>query len=171
MTYTRYEIIRGHRYCAYCGKKFEEQDVCLTSYPAQHETWITPCTCKGATEERELYKKLQELYNRPVSEKIIELKVNAYRDMLVLNNSHSRYNGMRDAGIYSDYTSINGRITGSNNSAIPSPYHNSKTIVGNCSIDDDVYASSQTACDTIVDGFIKSTDECKASSENLLYEA
>ena len=41
------------------------------------------CNCEKAQEESELYKKLKDLYNYPLADNLIEMKVNNYRNKLL----------------------------------------------------------------------------------------
>lgn len=74
---TRTENINGHVYCAYCGKLLKSSE--LSVYP---EPPII-CNCEKAHEESELYKKLKDLYNYPLADNLIEMKVNNYRNELL----------------------------------------------------------------------------------------
>lgn len=74
---TRIEQMNNKVYCAYCGK--ELQDKRFSLYPNQPLI----CTCEKATRELELYDELKDLYNVPLANSIIDMKVEAYRNKLL----------------------------------------------------------------------------------------
>jgi len=74
---TRHERIDDYIYCAYCGKILEDRRCSM--YP-------TPpliCDCEKAKEELKIYDNLKRLYREPLAEKLVEIKVNKYRNELL----------------------------------------------------------------------------------------
>lgn len=74
---TRTENINGYVYCAYCGKLLKNPNYGIYPEPP------TICNCEKANEENELYNKLKDLYNYPLADNLIEIKVNNYRNELL----------------------------------------------------------------------------------------
>lgn len=74
---TRTETINGYTYCAYCGKELKNPNYGTCPEP------LTICNCEKAKQELELYDKLKELYNAPLADSLIEMKVDQYRNMLL----------------------------------------------------------------------------------------
>lgn len=77
MNTTRTENINGNVYCAYCGQLLKD-----SNFSVYHERPMF-CNCEKALEELKLYDKLKELYNSPLADSLIELKVNDYRNQLL----------------------------------------------------------------------------------------
>ena len=75
---TRTENINGYVYCAYCGKLLKE----YSNFSICPEPSLI-CDCEKAKEELELYKKLKDLYNYPLADNLVEIKVNNYRNELL----------------------------------------------------------------------------------------
>lgn len=73
---TKLESISGNVYCAYCGNILKDRNSQV--YPEPQLI----CTCEKAKEEMELYDKLRDLYNLPLADNLIELKVKIYRNKL-----------------------------------------------------------------------------------------
>lgn len=74
---TRTENINGYVYCAYCERLLKDPNYLI--YPDQP----TICNCEKAKEELELYDKLKKLYNYPLADNLVEIKVNNYRNELL----------------------------------------------------------------------------------------
>lgn len=74
---TRTENINGYVYCAYCGRLLKDPN--YRTYP---ELPLI-CNCEKAKEELELYDKLKKLYNYPLADNLIEIKINNYRNELL----------------------------------------------------------------------------------------
>lgn len=74
---TRVEVIFGNTYCAYCGKILKDKND-----PPMWPDRELCCDCEKANEELELYHKLKSLYNMPLPDNLIDLKVEAYRAKL-----------------------------------------------------------------------------------------
>lgn len=77
---TRAERIDNHIYCAYCGKLLNMPEYIMSYYP---DITDYVCDCEKAEEELELCKKIKELYNLPLAEKIIDIKVKKYKNQLL----------------------------------------------------------------------------------------
>ena len=77
---TRIEIIDNHIYCAYCGKLLNMPEGMVLYYPSATDY---TCDCEKAKEELELCKKIKELYNLPLAENIINIKVEKYKNQLL----------------------------------------------------------------------------------------
>ena len=77
MNTTRTENINGNVYCAYCGKLLKDSNFGVYPEPPMF------CNCYKALEELKLYDKLKDLYNAPLAENLIELKINDYRNQLL----------------------------------------------------------------------------------------
>ena len=85
---TRAEEINGTIYCAYCGKVLRKNNYhngltgwsCCDS--AYHPTYLT-CDCEKAKEELDLYKQLKNLYSLTLSENLIDIKVELYKNKLL----------------------------------------------------------------------------------------
>ena len=77
MKTTRTETIDGHVYCAYCGKELKNPHYGICPEPP------TICNCEKAKEELDLYDKVRELYNYPLAESLIDIKVTEYRNSLL----------------------------------------------------------------------------------------
>lgn len=76
---TKIERIDNVIYCAYCGKE-------LKNYNASYSVFPEPelvCNCKMSKEELKLYEKLKELYNAPLAENLIDIKVENYKSELM----------------------------------------------------------------------------------------
>ena len=74
---TRTENINGYIYCAYCGKLLKDPNFGIYPEPSMI------CDCEKAKEELELYDKLKNLYNYPLADNLVEIKVNNYRNELL----------------------------------------------------------------------------------------
>lgn len=74
---TRTEDINGYVYCAYCGKLLRDPNYGIYPEPP------LICDCEKAKEELELYDKLKNLYNHPLADNLIEIKVADYRNKLL----------------------------------------------------------------------------------------
>lgn len=74
---TRTENINGYVYCAYCGKLLKDPNYGIYPEPP------LICNCEKAKEELELYSNLKKLYNYPLADNLIEIKVNNYRNELL----------------------------------------------------------------------------------------
>lgn len=77
---TRIEQMNNKVYCAYCGK--ELQDIRYAAYPRQSLI----CTCEKAKRELELCDELKDLYNAPLADSVIDMKIEAYHDTLLGKN-------------------------------------------------------------------------------------
>lgn len=77
MNKTRSENINGKVYCTYCGRLLKDPNFGVYPEPPMF------CNCEKALEELKLYDKLKELYNSPLAENLIELKINDYRNQLL----------------------------------------------------------------------------------------
>ena len=75
---TRTENINGDVYCAYCGKLLKE----YSNFGICPEPPLI-CNCKKAKEELKLYDKLKDLYNYPLADNLIKIKVENYRNELL----------------------------------------------------------------------------------------
>lgn len=74
---TRTEKMNNKAYCAYCGKELRDYN---------HGIYPEPplvCNCEKAKRELELYSELKSLYNAPLAESLIDIKVNEYRSKLL----------------------------------------------------------------------------------------
>lgn len=80
---TRTEKIDNTIYCAYCGKILKDEIYGFSTYPEQPLI----CNCKKAKIELELCDELKKLYNAPLADSLIDVKVGAYRNALVGGNS------------------------------------------------------------------------------------
>ena len=74
---TRYEYIDSVAYCVYCGKILDDQR--CVAYPKPPLI----CNCEKAKEELKIYDNLKRLYREPLAEKLVEIKVNKYRNKLL----------------------------------------------------------------------------------------
>lgn len=74
---TKHESIDSITYCAYCGKILDDQR-CLC-----HPTPPLICDCEKAKEELKIYDNLKRFYREPLAEKLVEIKVNKYRNELL----------------------------------------------------------------------------------------
>lgn len=74
---TRTEDINGYVYCAYCGKLLRDPNYGIYPEP------LLICDCEKAKEELELYDKLKNLYNHPLADSLIEIKVADYKNKLL----------------------------------------------------------------------------------------
>lgn len=80
---TRTENINGYIYCAYCGKELKNPCYGICPEPP------LICNCEKAKHEMDLYEQLKELYNAPLSDKLIEMKVDEYRKQLTGQKRHT----------------------------------------------------------------------------------
>ena len=86
---TRIEIINKNKYCAYCGKllsKYTDDMVLLTHTSSSYDYRPIPdikCDCEKAKLEISLCEQIKELYNSPIADNLIEMKVNDYRNKLL----------------------------------------------------------------------------------------
>ena len=85
---TRTEEINGTVYCAYCGKVLRKNNYnnSLTTWccdSTYHPTTHLTCDCEKAKEELNLYKQLKNLYSLALSENLIDIKVELYRNKLL----------------------------------------------------------------------------------------
>lgn len=76
---TRHERIDNVTYCAYCGKILEDNSYGV--YCSPRPPLI--CDCEKAKEELKIYDDLKKLYKEPLAEKLVEIKVNKYRNELL----------------------------------------------------------------------------------------
>ena len=77
---TRTESMNNKAYCAYCGKELKDYNNCyIHDYPIQPLV----CDCKKAKRELELYNELKKMYNAPLAESLIDMKVEMYRNSLL----------------------------------------------------------------------------------------
>ena len=76
---TRTERINNKVYCAYCGKELKDYDC---GWGVSPEPPLI-CDCEKAKRELELYREIKELYNAPLSETLIDIKVSEYRNKLL----------------------------------------------------------------------------------------
>lgn len=94
---TRTEKINNKVYCAYCGKELKNYDydnsfVHVISSSNTYNSLIV-CDCEKAKFELELCKQLKELYNLPLSEILIDIKVEQYRNELLKKNKSTTVTG------------------------------------------------------------------------------
>lgn len=73
---TRTENINGFIYCAYCGQLLKNPN-----YGSVPEPPLI-CRCEKAKKELKLYDDLKNLYNSPLADNIIDLKVELYKKSL-----------------------------------------------------------------------------------------
>lgn len=76
---TRTERIGAVVYCAYCGKFLRDYDCGYAFHPEPPLV----CNCEKAKEELGLYDKLKKLYNVPLAESLIDIKVQKYKNELL----------------------------------------------------------------------------------------
>lgn len=74
---TRTERMNNKAYCAYCGKELRDYNYGICPEPP------LICSCEKAKRELELYDELKKLYNMPLAESLIDMKVSEYRDRLL----------------------------------------------------------------------------------------
>ena len=74
---TRTERMNNKAYCAYCGKELRDYNHGICPEPP------LVCNCEKAKRELELYKEIRELYNMPLSESLIDMKVSEYRSKIL----------------------------------------------------------------------------------------
>lgn len=77
---TRTERMNNKAYCAYCGKELRDY-----SNRFIHSYYGLPivCNCEKAKRELELYDELKKLYDAPLAESLMDMKVEESRDMLL----------------------------------------------------------------------------------------
>lgn len=73
---TRVETIESNVYCAYCGKKLKDAHYLVSPEPP------LICLCEKAQQELKLYEQLKEMYNLPLADSIIDMKVEIYKSKL-----------------------------------------------------------------------------------------
>ena len=74
---TRTERMNNKAYCAYCGKELRDYSYGICPEPP------LICNCEKAKRELELYDELKKLYNAPLAESLIDMKVVAYKNILL----------------------------------------------------------------------------------------
>lgn len=97
MIKTRTEKINDVTYCAYCGKVLRDES------NAMYHTWPEPpvvCQCEKAKEELRLYDEIKKLYNEPMHESLVDMKVSIYRDQLL--KSPTPYGSFGNYNIHSN---------------------------------------------------------------------
>ena len=86
---TRIEIIKQDKYCAYCGKLLQKHDditVWCSTTSRNYCGSELQCDCEKAKLEISLSEQLKKLYNSPISDNLIEMKVEEYRNKLLNKN-------------------------------------------------------------------------------------
>lgn len=74
---TRTERMNNKAYCAYCGKELRDYNYGVCPEPS------LVCNCEKANRELELYGELKALYNAPIAEILIDMKVEEYKNKLL----------------------------------------------------------------------------------------
>ena len=73
---TRVEIIQNSVYCAYCGAKLRDPHYLVSPEPP------LICSCEKAQQELKLYEQLKDMYNLPLADSIIDMRVEIYKSKL-----------------------------------------------------------------------------------------
>ena len=79
MISTRTETINNNVYCAYCGKLLKDNNSGIHIYPEPPVF----CMCENAEKEKEIYLQLKKMYEMPMHEDLIEMKVCMYKNKLL----------------------------------------------------------------------------------------